>query len=447
MASGKDKKGVSKKTNKKRDNEIIKEEKKVVAKENAGNEKCLTFKHFKIYPGIAKFTEVVSIAILVVIASFLATKMYCNKQYEKEESENKYVQISKDENLKQFVDVYDGVTKNNVGEVDKGELIGGAIEGMLDTLDDDYAEYLNKDEAEEFDYELSRKFRGIGVRILNADNSIIEVFEGSPAEAAGIQVGDIIVKVNDRDVESCGAQEISEVIRDNEGISSLEITVRRDGEDVLLNVGLGEIIEPASSSEVLDGNIGYISISVFSEDLKNEIAKKIAKYNEDGVTNLVIDVRGNSGGLLTSAEAVAALFLEKGETIYSFEDKDGVKVIKDETAESTNFNIAILIDGGSASAAELFTAALKDSYAHNVTVYGTQSFGKGSVQQVITLSDGSIAKYTIGKWYRPDGTCVDEEGIIPDVEVEFECTEVTEDGVCMYDEDNQLKAALSAFGQ
>ena len=93
----------------------------------------------------------------------------------------------------------DGVTKNKAGEVDKSELIGGAIEGMLGTLDDDYAEYLDKEEAEEFDYELSRKFRGIGVRILNADNSIIEVFEGTPAEAAGIQVGDIIVKVNDRD--------------------------------------------------------------------------------------------------------------------------------------------------------------------------------------------------------------------------------------------------------
>ena len=446
MVSRKDKKGVSKKTNKKRDNEIIKEEKKVVAKENTGMEKCLTFKHFKIYPGIAKFTEVVSIAILVVVASFLATKMYCNKQYEKTEKENKYVQIANDEDLQQFVDVYDGVTKNKAGEVDKSELIGGAIEGMLGTLDDDYAEYLDKEEAEEFDYELSRKFRGIGVRILNADNSIIEVFEGTPAEAAGIQVGDIIVKVNDREVESYGAQEISEVIRDNEGIDSLEITVRRDGEDILLHVGLGEITEPASSSEVLEGNIGYISISVFSEDLKDEIAKKLAKYNEDGITNLIIDVRGNSGGLLTSAEAVASLFLEKGETIYSFEDKNGVKVVKDETNESANFNIAILIDGGSASAAELFTAALKDSYAQSVTVYGTQSFGKGTVQQVITLNDGSKAKYTIGEWYRPDGTSVEETGIIPDVEVEFECDEITEDGICMYDEDNQLNAAMRAFG-
>ena len=454
MASGKDKReNVSKKkkrnniSEKKRTNEILKEEKKAIVNENSEKRTSNSSWKFKIYPGIAKFTEVVSIVSLVVIASFLATKMYCNKKNEEAEKNDKYVQVRDDEHLKEFVDVYESVTEDTIHEVDKGELIGGAIEGMLNTIQDEdgYAVYLDKENAEEFDYELNRKFRGIGVRILNADNSIIEVFEESPAEAAGIQVGDIIVKVNDREVESLGAQEISEVIRDNEGIESLDITVRRNGEDVLLHVGLGEITEPASSSEILEGNIAHLNISIFSEDLKQEIVKKIAKYNAEGIKNVIIDVRGNSGGLLTSAEEVASLFLEKGKTIYSYEDKNGVKEIKDETDEATDFNIVVLIDSGSASAAELFTAALKDSYSHDIKVYGTNSFGKGTVQQVMTLSDGSKAKFTVGKWSRPAGNCIDNEGITPDVEVEFECSEVTEDGICMYDVDTQLAAAMKAF--
>ena len=175
------------------------------------------------------------------------------------------------------------------------------------------------------------------------------------------------------------------------------------------------------------------------------MVKKLAKFNEDGIKNLIIDVRGNSGGLLTSAEEVASLFLEKGKTIYSFEDKTGTKVMKDETDEATDFNIVVLVDGGSASAAELFASALKDSYSHSITIYGTNTFGKGTVQQVVTLSDGSKAKYTIGKWSRPNGECIDNEGITPDEVVEFKCSEITEDGICMYDTDSQLDAAMKAF--
>ena len=187
---------------------------------------------------------------------------------------------------------------------------------------------------------------------------------------------------------------------------------------------------PALQYKMLDHSIGYIYISSFSGTLKNQMIDALNYLENEGMESLIIDIRNNTGGYLFAAQEVASLFLEKGKTIYSLEEKDGIKEYKDETDEKRDYKIVLLQNEGSASASEILIAALKESYG--ATVVGTTSYGKGKVQQTYSLDDGSMVKYTSAKWLTPTGNCIDEIGISPDIYVE----ELSEE------EDVQLEKAI-----
>ena len=202
------------------------------------------------------------------------------------------------------------------------------------------------------------------------------------------------------------------------------------------------INKPALSYSVEEFNnkkLGYIQIQTFSQTLAEQVKQTLNKIEKDNISGLIIDLRGNGGGYLNAATDTASLFLEKGKVIYSLENKNSLDTTKDETDEKRSYPIVVLVNEGTASASEILAGALKDSYG--ATIVGKKSYGKGKVQQVKNLKDGSTVKYTTARWLRPNGECVDGVGIIPDYEIEIEI--VDETTVV----DTQLKKAIEVLSE
>lgn len=349
--------------------------------------------------------------------------------------------INNDNSLIEFVEAYKSILNNYYTDVDKNKLIDEAIKGMLNYLGDDYTTYLNSSDTSELSEKLSGKYQGIGVELIEG-NKINKIFEDSPAEECGLQVGDIIVKVNDKDVKTYTANEIaSEIksIKDNK----FRLTVNRGEEEISFELSLKELNIPAIEAKVIENNekrIGYIYISTFSNTVYEQFNNKLKELEESHIDSLIIDVRNNTGGYLKAATDIASLFLEKGKVIYSLDSKSKKETYKDETAESRNYQISVLINESSASASEILAAALKESY--NAILIGKKSYGKGKVQQTASLKDGSMYKYTSAKWLTPNGVCIDKKGINPDYEIDLQINEETNEVV-----DTQLQKAIELLGE
>lgn len=348
-----------------------------------------------------------------------------------------YKSINNDEALKEFLEVYSTIDNEYYENVDKNKMIQSAIDGMLKYLNENYTTYLNKDETDMLHDVLAGEYQGIGVLI---ENRIIkEVFDNSPAKKAGILVGDEIVKVNNIDVTELDTSEIANMIK-NSKEKFVSVTIKRNNEEKNLELEVSTLYVPALSKKIIDNtSIGYIYLSTFSSSAANQVEDALNYFNQNKITALILDLRSNTGGFLSSAEGVASLFLKKGDVIYSLENREGTKVIKDKTKAYTTYPIIVLIDENTASASEIVTGALKDSY--NATIVGVKSYGKGKVQQTVSLSDGSMAKFTSAKWLRPDGTCVDKIGITPDYSVEL-LYEKDNDGNITNIIDTQLDKAI-----
>lgn len=349
--------------------------------------------------------------------------------------------INNDNSLIEFVEAYKSILNNYYTDVDKNKLIDEAIKGMLNYLGDDYTTYLNSSDTSELSEKLAGKYQGIGVELIEG-NKINKIFEDSPAEECGLQVGDIIVKVNDKDVKTYTANEIaSEIksIKDNK----FSLTVNRGEEEISFELSLKELNIPAIEAKVIENNekrIGYIYISTFSNTVYEQFNNKLKELEESHIDSLIIDVRNNTGGYLKAATDIASLFLEKGKVIYSLDSKNKKETYKDETAESRNYQISVLINESSASASEILTAALKESY--NAILIGKKSYGKGKVQQTASLKDGSMYKYTSAEWLTPNGVCIDKKGINPDYEIDLQINEETNEVV-----DTQLQKAIELLGE
>lgn len=349
--------------------------------------------------------------------------------------------INNDTSLIEFVEAYKSILNNYYTDVDKNKLIDEAIKGMLNYLGDDYTTYLNSSDTSELSEKLAGKYQGIGVELIEG-NKINKIFEDSPAEECGLQVGDIIVKVNDKDVKTYTANEIaSEIksIKDNK----FSLTVNRGEEEISFELSLKELNIPAIEAKVIENNekrIGYIYISTFSNTVYEQFNNKLKELEESHIDSLIIDVRNNTGGYLKAATDIASLFLEKGKVIYSLDSKNKKETYKDETAESRNYQISVLINESSASASEILSAALKESY--NAILIGKKSYGKGKVQQTASLKDGSMYKYTSAKWLTPNGVCIDKKGINPDYEIDLQINEETNEVV-----DTQLQKAIELLGE
>ncbi len=400
--------------------------------------------------------NLVTVIVIVIITSLISactTGVILNNNY-KGTSGMTYTEVMNDENLSEFLNIYSTITSKYYGEVDevgmlnvakeamenysgddKEGLLEAATAAMLDYLGDEYTTFLSDDETKLLEDQLDGSYEGIGITI--EANNIVSVLEGSPAEKAGLKSGDIITKVNNNEISLDNTDYIAVIIGNAE--NSVYIEIDRLGEKLNFQIEKTTLNNSVVYKMIEETDIGYIAVDSFSKDVDKYFAKALESLESDGMDSLIIDLRYNSGGYLTETFDMASIFLEEGKTIYSLEDNDGLNKVIDETKESKDYSVVILVNESSASASEILAAALMDSYGA-ITV-GTQTYGKGKVQQTLVTSDGNTAKYTSAKWYTPNGICIDEVGITPTYVVELEY--ITDEELNVIDViDSQLNKAI-----
>ncbi len=350
--------------------------------------------------------ELIIIIVITAVVSIIATGVIMLKGNSKDLN-----LVNEDENLKEFIDVYNTIlTKYYSKDIDKNGLLNAAEEGMLNFLGDKYTTYLEDTEYENILDELSENYVGIGVGI--SGNTIVTITPGSPADKAGIQVGDQITRIERIQVDENDSSKIKAYIKDKD-INIVELEITRDGVAKEYNLTKEKVNNKVVSSKIIDGtSLGYIYISKFAISLDEQVRKELDQLEKSNITGLIIDLRDDVGGYLTAAEKTASLFLKEGEKIYSLQTSDNEISYKDKTKEYKSYPIVVLINNNTASAAEILASALKESY--NASLVGTQSFGKGKVQEVEGLSNGDSVKLTTAKWLTPNGNCIDGIGISPD---------------------------------
>lgn len=381
------------------------------------------------------FDEVFSITIFSLLLGVLA----CFSVLTILNKGKNYFVLSKE--LAKFVDAYDAIVNNYYKEVDKDKLVESAINGMVSSVGDEYTSYSDKDVTDNFNEAVNGKYMGIGALIMKSENDLViyKVFEDSPSYKAGLKDGDIILKLDDKDTKDMSVNDIASIVK-NDDNKEVKLLVKRGEENLDITIVKDMVELPVVSGKVINHNdkkIGYISLSIFSSVASEQFNKELVKLEKEGISGLVIDVRGNSGGYLTTVTDIASYFLKKGDIIYKLEVNDKVTVRKDKTKESRDYPVAVLIDKNSASASEILASSIKESY--NGYVVGTNSYGKGTVQQTLVLSDGSMIKYTIEKWLTPLGNWINEEGVVPTNYVELSSEYLNNP---VFENDNQLNEAL-----
>lgn len=316
--------------------------------------------------------------------------------------------------------LYDALKRTYDGQLDAQKLMDGLKDGLAKATGDQYTEYLSSKEAKEFNDDLNGTFSGIGAELGKEENFLIVVspIAGFPAEKAGLRPKDIITAIDNEPAYDLSVSEAVSKIRGPEGTKVKLKIVRSNSEELEFEIVRSKITIPSVTSEIIEGNIGYIKVSRFSDDTAGLSREAAEKFKRAGVAGVILDMRGNPGGLLDSAVDISGLWLPKGKTV--LQEKRGGKVIRSFTAKGSavlqGVPTVVLIDEGSASASEITAGALKDNDA--ATLIGQKTFGKGSVQQLESLSAGSILKVTIARWYTPGGKNIDKEGIEPDQKVE-----------------------------
>lgn len=358
--------------------------------------------------------DLLIIVVLTAIVSSVLTGVILNFQFKK--TSNLYdSSVVSDKNVQDFLNTYSEILENYYEDVDADAMMKAAMEGMLSFLEDNYSIYLEQDDSDSLSEMLDSTYEGVGIVV--SGTTIEYIYKNSPAETAGFAIGDEIVEINGSAISMENYQDIN-------GLISLEdentIVVIRDKQRKTFQVTAGTIAIPTAKSDVIESTdqkkkIGYIYLSSFSTNSFEDFQENLMQLEkESSIDSLIIDLRGNSGGYLNVAYNIASLFLEKGKVVYSLESKNNVTTYKDETADKREYSIVVLVNSNTASAAEILTAALHDSYG--ALVVGNTTYGKGKVQNM-KYYEGSIVKYTSAKWLRPNGECIDEKGIVPDYEI------------------------------
>lgn len=313
------------------------------------------------------------------------------------------------------------IDKYYLEDKDEEELAEGIYTGLIYGLGDPYSVYYTAEEYEEASQSTDGEYVGIGVTISkNADKEtvIVECYEGGPAQEAGLEAGDILTKVNGEDVSGMELKEVTEKIK-GAGKDTVVLTIRRgEGDEQEVSVSVTEVEIPTVTSEMLENQIGYIKISKFTGVTYDQYETAFEDLKDQGMERLIIDLRDNPGGLMTSVCDILRKILPEGLIVYT-EDKYGQRT--EETCDGENpldMPLVVLVNENSASASEIFAGAVQD---HQVgTIVGTTTYGKGIVQTVRQLTDGSAVKLTVSKYYTPNGNDIHQVGITPDVEAVLE---------------------------
>ena len=328
-----------------------------------------------------------------------------------------------------------------MGEIDDETLIEGAIKGYVSALGDPYTTYYTKEEMDELMEETTGNYVGIGIYMtLDLENNAIYVvkpMEGSPAEEAGIKAGDLITKVDGIEYSGEELDQASNAIKGKEG-TKVKLEILSNGQTREIEVERRKIIVSHIVEKKFD-NIGYLLIEDFDGGCADEFEEKYKELEKQGIDRLIIDLRNNGGGVVNEAVDIADMLLEKDKTILITKDKKGNEEVKKcDNEASITMPVVVLTNGYSASASEILVGALKDN--ERATIVGTKTYGKGVIQEVDRLNDGSGLKITIEEYYTPNRDKINKVGIKPDEEIELS-SEIIEKGTYT-DEDNQLQKAI-----
>lgn len=412
--------------------------KKEVTNKKKKNKKCKFLDKFKISKNkdLYNVKEVIIVMIFSIGIGFLMCfgiiSIFTGKNYFK---------VTRD--LDKVIDTYYAIVDNYYGELDKNSIIDGAVEGMISSVGDTFTTYTNTDDAETFNETINGSYEGIGCSVATYNDGkivVIEVFENSPADTSGLKVGDIITKIDGNSLEGKNGTDVSNYVK-NSDKDKVVLTIIRESEEKEITINLSRVDIPYVSGKTIEKEgkkIGYIKISLFANNSYKQFKNKLEKLEKENIDSLIIDVRDNSGGYLTSVTDICNLFLEKGKVIYQLQDESGTVKKKDTTKEKRTYDIAVIINRSSASASEILASAIKESYKG--LVVGESSYGKGTVQQTKKLLDGSMIKYTTQKWLTPNGNFINEIGVTPTNEVILSEDYYKTPSI---ETDNQLQEALN----
>ena len=341
--------------------------------------------------------------------------------------------------------IYNTIDDYYLNEIDNDKIQNGIYKGMVDSLGDPYTVYYNSEEYKQFTSSSSGTYSGIGVavsqNVTTGAITIVKTFKKGSGEKEGMKPGDVIYKVEGKKIEGLELSKVVSMIKGKEG-TFVKVTVLRDGKEIEFNLERKKLEVDTVNYRMEDRSgkkIGYISVSEFDEVTASQFKSAISELSKEGMEGLVIDLRDNPGGLLDVTCEMLDRMIKKGLLVYTV-DKYGKRVDEDATdSDSFDKPVAILVNGNSASASEVFSGAMKDYKA--ATLVGTKTFGKGIVQSIVPFGDGTAMKVTVSKYYTPNGVNIHGTGIEPDVVVELS-KDATKNGKYERKNDNQLDKAL-----
>lgn len=342
-------------------------------------------------------------------------------------------------------EIYNTIDEYYLNGIDNDKMKDGIYKGMVDSLGDPYTVYYNSEEYKQFTSSSSGTYSGIGVavsqNVTTGAITIVKTFKKGSGEKEGMKPGDVIYKVEGKKIEGLELSKVVSMIKGEEG-TFVKVTVLRDGKEIEFNLERKKLEVDTVNYRMEERSgkkIGYISVSEFDEVTASQFKNAISELNKEGMEGLVIDLRDNPGGLLDVTCEMLDRMIKKGLLVYTV-DKNGKRVDEDATdSDSFDKPVAILVNGNSASASEVFSGAMKDYKA--ATLVGTRTFGKGIVQSIVPFGDGTAMKVTVSKYYTPNGVNIHGTGIEPDVVVELS-KDATKNGKYDRKYDNQLDKAI-----
>ena len=375
-------------------------------------------KRYKVY-------RTIMLIVLVAFVTFMITSIGFYQYFVKGNSLNKYLAFmtsDESQDISQLLDTYRSViNKYYLGEVDEESLKEGAIQGYIEGLGDPYTEYISKEDMEDYLQDTMGNFVGIGIYMVQDTKTnqimVLSPIKGSPAERAGIKPGDYIISVNGEECTASDMTVIATKIKGEEG-STVKLQILRGEETLDFEITRENVIINPVEGEVLENNIGYIEFSSFDEDTAEQFKTKFEELQAQGITSLIIDLRNNGGGIVEEALDIAGYIADKDSVLLYEVDKDNhEEVEKNDDNPIINMPVIILTNENTASSSEILAGALKD--LGKAKIVGTTTYGKGVIQQILTLPDGSGLKITTEKYLTPNRTEINEVGIEPDETVEL----------------------------
>ncbi len=394
-----------------------------------------------------KVQEVFILVIITCLFSFFAGASFARMKDNPQVFHTNSKEMSKE--LESFVNTYQDIVKKYYKEVDEEKLLEVALKSILEEMGDDYSMYMEEDDYSNLNLTLEGSYSGLGVSIYKDTKTqnmvVVEVFKDSPADKAGIKEKDIILSVDGTSTKELSSTEFSQkVLKGTQQTFSLMIS--RDGKEMEITVSKSGVVIPSVEKKIFekeDKKIGYIYISIFASNTYKQFKEALNSLEKEKIDSLIIDVRSNTGGHLTSVSKMISLFLDSSYVTYQLEQNGRKKKVYSTGSDTKEYPIVLLSDAYSASASEVLIASLKENL--NATIIGEKTYGKGTVQELVNLESGDQYKITTKKWLTPKGNWVnDTKGIEPDIKVSLSKEYVLNPS----DEtDNQLQKALEELSK